>query len=129
MTAFSESDKPTGRPFSVKLRPFWDRLSSANSMAAVRRVFGWDARQCAPEPGALRSHPGFQIGDQRRAEFLTDRLAPFGALSVDRPLDLEQRIDPADRFQRQRRDHRRLLALSFATRVLGQISHHEERTP
>jgi hypothetical protein len=50
-------------------------------------------------------------------------------LSVDRPLDLEQPVDPADRFQRQRRDHRRLLALSLATRILGQIHYHEERTP
>src|SRR5882672_8889576 len=55
--------------------------------------------------------------------------APFGALSIDRPLDLEQLIDPADRFQRQRRDHCRLFALRLATGVLGQIRHHEERTP
>ena len=79
------------------------------------------------ELGALLAHPGFQIGNERRAEFLADRLAPFGALAVDRPLDLEQSIDPADHFQRQRRDHCRLLALSLATRVLGQIRHHEER--
>ena len=58
----------------------------------------------ARELGALLAHPGLQIGDQRRAEFLADGPAPFGALSVDRPLDLEQRVDPADRFQRQRRD-------------------------
>ena len=32
----SESDKPTGRPF--KLRPFCDRLSSANSAPAVCRA-------------------------------------------------------------------------------------------
>jgi hypothetical protein len=40
-------------------------------------------------------------------------------LSVDRPLDLEQLINPADRFQRQRRDRRRLFALRLATGVLG----------
>jgi hypothetical protein len=50
-------------------------------------------------------------------------------LSIDRPLDLEQLIDPADRFQRQRRDRRRLLALRLATCVLGQIRHHEEWAP
>ena len=33
--------------------------------------------------------PGLQVGDQRRAEFLADGLAPFSALAVDRPLDLE----------------------------------------
>jgi hypothetical protein len=38
----------------------------------------------------LRAHPGFQIGHERRAEFLANRLAPFGALTVDGPLDLEQ---------------------------------------
>jgi hypothetical protein len=52
----------------------------------------------------LLSHPGLQIGDERRAKFLADALAPFGALSVDRPLDVEQGVDPADRFQRQGRD-------------------------
>jgi hypothetical protein len=83
----------------------------------------------AREFGALLSHPGLQIGDQRRAELLSNSPAPFRALSVDRPLDLKQRVNPADRFQRQRRDHRRLLALRLATGVLGQIRHHEERTP
>jgi len=50
-------------------------------------------------------------------------------LSIDRPLDLEQLINPADRLQRQRRDHHRLLALRLSTGVLGQIRHHEERAP
>ena len=54
--------------------------------------------------GALLSHPGLQIGDQRRAQFLADGLAPFGALSVDHPLDVEQGVNQADRFQRQGRD-------------------------
>ena len=77
----------------------------------------------------MLSHPGLQVRDQRRAELLADRLALFGAVTVDRPLDLEQHVDPADRFQCQRRDHCRLLALGFATRVLGQISHDEEWAP
>ena len=81
----------------------------------------------ARELGALLAHPGLQIGDERRAEFLADGLAPFGALSVDRPLDVEQGVDPADHFQRQGRDHCRRLALSLATGVLGQIGHDEER--
>jgi hypothetical protein len=66
----------------------------------------------------LLSHPDLQIGDERRAKFLADGLAPFDALSVDRPLDVEQGVDPADRPQRQGRDDCRLLALSFATGVL-----------
>jgi hypothetical protein len=56
----------------------------------------------ARELGALRAHPGLQIGHERRAEFLANRLAPFCALTVDGPLDLEQGVDPADCFQRQR---------------------------
>jgi hypothetical protein len=81
----------------------------------------------ARELSALLAHPSLKVGDERRAKFLADGLAPFGALSVDRPLDVEQGIDPADHFQRQRRDHCRRLALSFATCVLGQIGHDEER--
>jgi hypothetical protein len=77
--------------------------------------------------GALLTHPGFQIGDQRRAELLADGAAPFGSLAVDGPLDLKQGVDPADCFQRQGRDHRWLFALHLAARVLCQISHHEER--
>src|ERR1700722_11932212 len=38
-------------------------------------------------------------------------------------------VEPADRFQRQRRDHCRLLALSVGTRVLGEISHDEDWAP
>jgi hypothetical protein len=44
----------------------------------------------------LLSHPGLQIGDERRAKFLADGLAPFGALSVDRPLDVEQGYSSAE---------------------------------
>jgi len=46
----------------------------------------------AREFGALLTHPGLQIGDQRRAELLSKGPASFRALSVDRPLDLEQLI-------------------------------------
>jgi hypothetical protein len=34
----------------------------------------------------------------RSNRLLSNGFAPFGALSVDRPLDLEQLIDPADRL-------------------------------
>jgi transposase len=56
----------------------------------------------------------------------TEGAAPVGALAIDRPLDVEQRVDAADRLERQRRDHRRLLALRFAPGVFGQIRHGEE---
>ena len=48
----------------------------------------------ARELGTLLAHPGLQLDDQRRAEFLPNGPAPFGALTVDRPLDLEPLIDP-----------------------------------
>src|ERR1700722_7575228 len=38
-------------------------------------------------------------------------------------------VEPADRFQRQRRDHCRLLSLSVGTRVLVEISHDEDWAP
>ena len=71
----------------------------------------------------------FRLAKSGVAEFLANRPALFGVLTIDGLLDLEQGIDPADCFQRQRRDHCRFLALGLATRVLGQIGHHEERTP
>jgi len=55
----------------------------------------------ARELGALLTHPGFQIGDQRRAQLLADGPAPFGALAIDASLDFKQGVDPADCFQRQ----------------------------
>jgi hypothetical protein len=72
-----------------------------------------DAASAHPDGAA--KHLGLQLGHQRRAEFLAGRLAPFGALTVEGPLDFEQGFDPADSLQCQRRDHRRLLALSLAT--------------
>ena len=80
--------------------------------------------------GALPTHPAPPgLAARGALELLVELLAPFRALADDGPFDLEQLIDPADRFQRQGRDHCRLLALGLASRVLGQISHHEEWTP
>lgn len=39
---------------------------------------------------AFGAHPGLQFGHERRAKFLANRFARFGALTVDGPLDLEQ---------------------------------------
>jgi hypothetical protein len=64
-----------------------------------------------------------------RAELLPDGLALIGTLAVDRPLNLEQRIDAAHDLKRQRRDHRCLFALGFAPSVFHEIRHDEERAP
>jgi hypothetical protein len=47
-------------------------------------------------------HVGFQIGDQRRAQGLTDRLALCGGFAIEWPLDLEQGVDPAHDLDRDR---------------------------
>lgn len=47
------------------------------------------ARELRP----LLAHPGFEIGNERPAQFLADGAASVGALLVDASLDLEQGID------------------------------------
>jgi len=59
----------------------------------------------ARQLGPLLAQPTFQTGDQGRAQFLADGSPPFGAVAVDRPLDVEQGVDAPDSLQRQRRDH------------------------
>jgi hypothetical protein len=51
---------------------------------------------------------------------LTRRQPLPRALAVDRPLDVEQRVDPLDRLQRQRRDRRRVLAAPGVGRDISQ---------
>jgi hypothetical protein len=41
-------------------------------------------------------------------------------LTIDRPLEIEQRVDPLDRLQRQRRDRRRVFAAFGIGRDIGQ---------
>ena len=47
------------------------------------------------------AHPGFEISDQRRAQILADGAALVGATTIDAALDLEQRIDATDGFERE----------------------------
>ena len=68
----------------------------------------------------LGAHPRFQLGHQRRAVLPTRGQAPLRALAVDRPLEVEQRVDPLDRLQRQRRDRRRVLAAFGIGRDISQ---------
>src|SRR4249919_2158360 len=51
----------------------------------------------------------------------------FGALAIDRPLDLEQCIDATDGLQRQGRDRRGRLAFGLATGTGFYIGEREER--
>ena len=54
------------------------------------------------EPGALHAHPVLKFRDQRRAPLLAHGEATLGSLAVDLALDIEQRVDPLHRLQRQR---------------------------
>ena len=45
----------------------------------------------------------------------------FRSLAVDRALDIEQRVDPRHRLQRQPRDRRRPLAAPFGRRDVGEL--------
>src|SRR3954447_17324138 len=99
--------RPKAMPRTPRSAALFDRQMRPSSRKRVNAlqtlehvVHGLGDVVATREFGALLAHPGLQIGDQRCAELLSDRLAPFGALSIDRPLDLEQRIDPADHLQR-----------------------------
>ena len=66
---------------------------------------------------AFLAHPGFQLGDQRRAPFLANGQPLVGRQAVDVALDVEQGVDPLHRFERNRRDDRRRAGLApFAGR-------------
>jgi hypothetical protein len=77
--------------------------------------------------GPLLVQPAFQIGDQGCAQLLPNGTALLDALAIDRALDVEQRVDALNRFQRQRRDHAGGLALCLAAGVGGDIGHNKER--
>ena len=75
----------------------------------------------------MLTHPGFQIGDQRRAQLLPNGPAPLGALAADASLDLEQGVYPADRFQRQGRDHRGLFVARRPFFVMADLAENARR--
>src|SRR5207237_6259525 len=74
----------------------------------------------------LFAQPAFEIGDQRRAQFLPDSPTMLSALAVDRAFDVEQGVDAPDRLQCQRRDDRRRFALRRAAGGRSEIGHLEE---
>ncbi len=75
----------------------------------------------ARQSRALLAKPGFQIGQKRRALILAHAQAFAGAKPIDGALDLEQRVDAFYRFQRNRRDGRRLFAAPCAGGDVGQF--------
>ena len=77
----------------------------------------------AREPAALGAHPVFELRDDRRAPFPAHGKTPLGTLAVDLALDIEQRVDPRDRLQRQRRHRRCALAPSLAGSRLVSLRH------
>jgi hypothetical protein len=83
----------------------------------------------AGELGALLTHIGFQIGNQRSALRLPDSLSVVKALAIDRALDCEQGVDATHDLDRNRREGDLLLASSLTSRVFLKIRHGEERTP
>ena len=78
------------------------------------------------ETGTFVPQPSLKIGQQRRASHLANP-QPFPSTHpMDLTLDLEQLVDPTDRFQRNGRDRRRRPSTA---RVLGDIGQFEERPP
>jgi hypothetical protein len=55
------------------------------------------------EPGTLSAHPVLKRRDQRRDPDLPHGVPFFRGQAVDLAFDVEDRIDPAHRFDRQRR--------------------------
>ena len=54
-------------------------------------VHGLGDIAAARELGPLLPHPGFKLGDERRAQLLANSAALFGTPAIDGALDLEQR--------------------------------------
>src|SRR4051812_1298982 len=75
----------------------------------------------AREFGALRSHPRFEIGDERHNALSTNSNALDRREPVDLAFDREDHVDALDRFERERSNHAEL-----ATRLAGDVGEHEE---
>ena len=74
-------------------------------------VHGFDDIGGSAEGGALPFQPRVHVVEQRLALLLPYSQSFFGAQSVDLALDLEQRVEPLDRLQRDRGDRP---AIAFA---------------
>ena len=55
------------------------------------------------QPGAFGEHPSFELADKRPDPILADREPLLGHSAVDLTLDREDLVDPADRFDSERR--------------------------
>jgi len=65
----------------------------------------------------LRAHPGFEVGDERRAAFAARRPSLIGELAGDVALDREQRIDAPHRLGRDPAPWRRGQLVELAARM------------
>ena len=86
-------------------------MKRANRSQAPQHIvdrFGDRGR--ARETGPLLAQPGFQRHRQGCTLFPAHPQTLFRALAVDAAFDVEQRVDALDRFERDRRDRRRVLA-------------------
>ena len=81
------------------------------------------------EFGALLAHVDLKLLDKRLAPFRANSSALLGILAINRPLDVEQGVDPAHHLDRDGRERDRLLARSAASGVLLNVGHGEERAP
>ena len=119
------------RPRSAALFERQTRPSSRNSVKADQRLSMYLialARSCPRASlASLLAQIGMEIVDQGPAQRLPHRQALFGALAVDRALNLEQRVDAAHDLDRDRRQRDFLFARRLAARVLLDIGHGEER--
>jgi hypothetical protein len=92
---------------------------ACKAVPPLEQIVDWlDHVGRARQLGALRLQPGLKIAQQRRTSLLADPQPFLVAQSVDLALDLEQLVNPTNRFQRNGRDRRRR---SSAARVLGDI--------
>ena len=69
--------------------------------------------------------PELQVGDERRALLIADLETFVCGQAVVGPLDVEQRVDALHRLERDRRDHRGVLATPG---VGGNVGELEEAT-
>lgn len=77
----------------------------------------------------MLSHIDLKILDDRPAQRSPNIQTLQRTLAIDRPLDLEQRVDPTDDLDRNWRERDFLFAGGLAPCVLFDVGHGKERTP
>src|SRR4051794_37191553 len=78
----------------------------------------------AGQPGTFGAPPGLETAHERSRAPLTHGLSLSGIKAVDLPLDREDRVHAADRFERERGNGRQL-----AAGLGGDVGQHEELAP